>query len=95
MATEERFLKAKQSLAQEPATTYRDDFEPLLEKEDMTWALALRSPDQQEAIALFYEADLPVKDIEQIMERDRAAVDALLYRGRRKLRALLNKDLWC
>lgn len=91
MATEERFFKARSSLAKEPAPSYRDDLEPLLEKEDMSWALALLSPDQQEAIALFYEADLPVKEIEQIMERDRAAVDALLYRGRRKLRSLLEK----
>ena len=91
LAAEERFLKAKQSLGQEPAPSNRDELEALFKKDDMSWALALLSPDQQEAIALFYVADLAVKDIEQIMERDRAAVDALLYRGRRKLKSLLEK----
>jgi RNA polymerase sigma factor (sigma-70 family) len=63
--------------------------ESLLNRAETRWALSQMSPDQVEALALRYEADLPVRDIARLMERTANAVSVLLHRGKSRLESLL------
>jgi RNA polymerase sigma factor (sigma-70 family) len=89
---EARFFELQKTLAKEPPPRYADPLAGLLDREQIDAALAQLTPDQREAVALSCEYELPMNEIEQIMERDRGAIDALLYRARRKLESLLGSS---
>ena len=56
---------------------------------DVIVALRLLSPSQRAAVYLHYRADLPVREVAQIMGTSGAAVRVHLSRGRRRLAELL------
>jgi RNA polymerase sigma-70 factor (ECF subfamily) len=56
---------------------------------DLLAALKKLSPSQRAAVALYYHADLPVKDVSLRMGTSVAAVKVHLFRGRAKLRRLM------
>ena len=66
--------------------------ESLLDCDEANWALAQMSPDQVEALALRYEADLPVKEIARLMERSANAVSVLIHRGKERLETLIGRQ---
>ena len=66
------------------------------EPADITYLLeALRelSPNQRAAVYLFYEADLPVREVARLMGTSVAAVKVHLHRGRGRLRELLGTEV--
>lgn len=69
-----------------------DPIESLLNCDEANWALAQMSQDQVEALALRYEADLPVKEIARLMERTANAVSVLLHRGKDRLQTLIGRQ---
>lgn len=72
-----------------------DPLESLIEKDEIDRALIQMNPDQVEALALRYEADLQVKDIARLMERTPSSVSVLLHRGKERLAELLSKPPSC
>lgn len=66
-----------------------DPIASLLDCDEANWALARMSQDQVEALALRYDADLPVKEIARLMERTPNAVSVLIHRGKERLETLL------
>jgi len=55
-------------------------------------ALRELSPNQWAAIVLHYHAEQPVREVSRLMGSSVAAVKVHLYRGRRRLRALLGEE---
>lgn len=55
-------------------------------------ALSRLTPAQREAIELHHLRGLPLAEIGERMQRDKGAVAALIFRGTRRLRELLNQD---
>jgi RNA polymerase sigma-70 factor (ECF subfamily) len=55
-------------------------------------ALRLLSPNQRAAVFLFYQADLPVREVARLMGTSAAAVKVHLHRGRGRLRELLGTE---
>lgn len=56
---------------------------------DLLDALRALSPNQRAAVFLFYQADLPVREVARLMGTSVAAVKVHLHRGRGRLRELL------
>lgn len=50
------------------------------------------SPNQRAAVFLFYQADLPVREVARLMGTSVAAVKVHLHRGRGRLRELLGTE---
>jgi RNA polymerase sigma-70 factor, ECF subfamily len=59
---------------------------------DVLAALRQLTPSQRAAVYLHYRADLPVRQVAQIMGTSGAAVKVHLMRGRRRLAELLRQD---
>jgi RNA polymerase sigma-70 factor, ECF subfamily len=59
---------------------------------DLLRALKQLTPAQRAAVYLHYRADMPVRDVAQLMGTSTAAVKVHLMRGRRRLAALLGED---
>jgi RNA polymerase sigma-70 factor (ECF subfamily) len=59
---------------------------------ELVQALAKLSSRQRAAVALFYLADYPVKEVAEMLGTSASAVRVYLTRGRRRLRALLEDD---
>ncbi len=55
-------------------------------------ALRLLSANQRAAVFLFYQADLPVREVARLMGTSVAAVKVHLHRGRGRLRELLGTE---
>lgn len=91
---ESRFFNAKRVLAREQSVEYIADagLTRLFERHGIEQALEQLSQDQAEAIALRYEADLPVNEIARLMERKPNAISALLNRARQRLEELLGEE---
>lgn len=89
---EERHVNAKKEIAKERKPPQADQYEFWRDREELNQALKLISADQQEVLALYYEADLSPHEIGRIMERDRNAVDGLLFRARRRLKELMAEE---
>src|SRR5262249_17750703 len=80
----ENWLAAEQSSPSERATRQED----LLR---LAQALEQLPPDQRTAVELHHLQGCPVAEVAVVLERDAGAVGALLYRGLKKLRALLRE----
>lgn len=92
---EERRLRAlnKLALTVEPLLSPpRDEFGRYLLRDELYELLGQLSPDQRDALALYYLAELPVKEIALIMDRRANAVDALIFRALKKARILYAKQ---
>ena len=59
---------------------------------DLISALRSLSPGQRAAIVLHYHVDLPVREVSRLMDTSVSVVKVHLYRGRRRLRALLGSE---
>jgi RNA polymerase sigma-70 factor, ECF subfamily len=59
---------------------------------DLVKALRSLSPNQRAAVFLFYQADLPVREVARLMGTSTAAVKVHLHRGRGRLRELLGDE---
>lgn len=59
---------------------------------DLTKALRRLSPNQRAAVYLFYQADLPIREVAALMGTSVAAVKVHLHRGRHRLRDLLGNE---
>ncbi|MGH2679597.1 MAG: RNA polymerase sigma factor [Actinomycetota bacterium] len=59
---------------------------------DLARSLAKLSPMQRASIYLHYIADLPVRDVANLMGTSGAAVKVHLFRGRERLRSLLGEE---
>ena len=59
---------------------------------DLIRALRELSPSQRAAVFLHYQADLPVRQVAQLMGTSIAAVKVHLYRGRNRLRQILGDE---
>ncbi|HEX3300184.1 MAG TPA: RNA polymerase sigma factor [Actinomycetota bacterium] len=59
---------------------------------DLLRALKELSPAQRAAVYLHYHADMPVRQVADLMGTSSAAVKVHLMRGRRRLAALLGQD---
>ena len=59
---------------------------------DLLRALKELSPAQRAAVYLHYRADMPVREVADLMGTSSAAVKVHLMRGRRRLAALLGQD---
>jgi RNA polymerase sigma factor (sigma-70 family) len=59
---------------------------------DLLPVLALISPKQRAALILHYYADLPVREIAQVLGSSSATVRVHLSQGRKRLRKLLEED---
>ena len=55
-------------------------------------ALRRLTPSQRAAVYLHYRADLPVREVAQVMGTSSAAVKVHLMRGRRRLAELLRES---
>ncbi len=89
------FRIAGRELARGARTTPLDGVDPGFspgEHEDLTRLLRGLSPSQRAAIYLHYQADLPVRQIARLMGTSAAAVRVHLYRGRGRLRELLEGE---
>ena len=71
----------------------RDQHEPLLDEAVCAAFLKQMSPDQVEALALRYGADLQVKEMARLMERSASAVSVLIHRGKDRLKQLLTDNM--
>ncbi len=56
-------------------------------------ALRQLSPAQRAAVYLHYQADRPVAEVARLLETSSAAVKVHLFRGRQRLRRLLEEDV--
>jgi len=56
-------------------------------------AIAQLSDRQRASVVLHYYADLPVKEVAEVLGSTTAAVSVHLFRARKNLRALLGDDL--
>jgi RNA polymerase sigma-70 factor (ECF subfamily) len=65
---------------------------PLADHEELFEALRQLSPKQRAAIALRYEAELPIEEIARRLGITTATVRVHLHRARRRLRALLTHE---
>ncbi|MCB8942169.1 MAG: sigma-70 family RNA polymerase sigma factor [Ardenticatenaceae bacterium] len=63
-----------------------------LEVEQVTRKLQILAPDRAEALSLRLFAELEVREIAQIMDRDEAAVRMLVWRGLKDLQAQLTRE---
>ncbi|MDP9341137.1 MAG: sigma-70 family RNA polymerase sigma factor [Actinomycetota bacterium] len=70
------------------AETYLDD--PATG--DLLRAMRRLSPSQRAAVFLYYEADLPVREVASLMGTSSAAVKVHLHRGRNRLRQILGTE---
>jgi RNA polymerase sigma-70 factor (ECF subfamily) len=59
---------------------------------DLLKALRSLSPNQRAAVFLFYQADLPIREVARLMGTSVAAVKVHLHRGRGRLRELLGTE---
>jgi RNA polymerase sigma-70 factor (ECF subfamily) len=59
---------------------------------DLVKALRSLSPNQRASVFLFYQADLPVREVARLMGTSVAAVKVHLHRGRGRLRELLGTE---
>ena len=59
---------------------------------DLLHALKELTPAQRAAVYLHYRADMPVRQVADLMGTSTAAVKVHLMRGRRRLAALLGED---
>lgn len=59
---------------------------------DLRSALRRLSPSQRAAVYLFYEVDLPLRGVADVMGTSVAAVKVHLHRGRNRLRELLGTE---
>ena len=59
---------------------------------DLLGALRELSPAQRAAVYLHYRADLPVRDVANLLGMSSASVKVHLMRGRRRLRELLGEE---
>ncbi|MDP9317972.1 MAG: sigma-70 family RNA polymerase sigma factor [Actinomycetota bacterium] len=55
-------------------------------------ALRSLSPNQRAAVFLFYQVDLPIREVARLMGTSAAAVKVHLHRGRGRLRELLGTE---
>jgi RNA polymerase sigma-70 factor, ECF subfamily len=62
------------------------------EPRDLLVALRTLSPSQRAAVYLHYAADLPVREVAELMGTSVAAVKVHLMRGRRRLAAMLDEE---
>ncbi len=60
---------------------------------DLLDALRALTPNQRAAVYLFYEEDLPVREVARLMGISVAAVKMHLHRGRGRLRELLGTEV--
>lgn len=58
-------------------------------RDEVLRGLAMLAPEEREALALRYGADLTVPDIARLLGEPLSTVESRIYRGLRKLRSLL------
>lgn len=88
LSATDRFEIAAEVCAPPP----RDDFGDYLLRDELYGLLEQLTPDQRDALCLYYLAELPVKEVALIMNRRTNAVDALIFRALRKARLLYAKQ---
>jgi RNA polymerase sigma-70 factor (ECF subfamily) len=81
-------LRRSRSLVQEQDRA----LDETMDLTDLTAALRRLSPKQRAAVYLFYQADLPIRDVAQAMGTSAAAIKVHLHRGRARLRELLGTE---
>ena len=81
------------------AITVQDDEKSLEEaiinderKQIVSSAIAKLPEDMQIAVHLFYFEDMTYQEIARVMKKNEKQVDNLLYRAKKELRAILDKD---
>ena len=81
-AAEERAL----GRAGEPADPGRDRLEAIGDRDELQRALAALSPEEREAIALRFGAEMTVPEMADVLGERLTTVEGRVYRGLRKLR---------
>ena len=81
-AAEERAL----GRAGEPADAGRDRLEAIGDRDELQRALAALSPEEREAIALRFGAEMTVPEMADVLGERLTTVEGRVYRGLRKLR---------
>jgi RNA polymerase sigma-70 factor (ECF subfamily) len=97
--TVDQFRRRKPEVEIETAENLSDSDDPpddligrQLQMEQVTRKLNTLAPDRAEALTLRLFAQLEVREIAQIMERDEAAVRMLVWRGLKDLQAQLTRE---
>jgi len=85
-----RELQQRRGTVPEPPDT---PYDPAVSDQRVLSAIAQLSDRQRASVVLHYYADLPVKEVAEVLGSTTAAVSVHLFRARKNLRALLGDDL--